>query len=252
VPQWLSRAAAAAEDLITKENAGEDLRLRVAVRALAACVGMRGELDPTPWAKQVLEQGETRLQATPDAIRQAQLQWDLGMALYDALQAYQIRGEHENALKYGEQAIAYLEKVDPQRRTAASDYLLGRLYFRIGAVHALRGQKHKEAVVWFDKAAPLLDRPLPVDARGEIGHHGETFVSMGVSFWESGEQDKAIDLTAKGITLMEEAVKLGLMERSALAIPYTNLAAMHGDRGQKEEAGRYQRMATQSKQSKLK
>ena len=61
------------------------------------------------------------------------MQWDLGMALYDAVQTYQMRGEHNSALKYGERAIECLEQGSSLNPESMADaYLLGRLYFRLG------------------------------------------------------------------------------------------------------------------------
>ena len=103
---------------------------------------------------------------------------------------------------------------------------------------------------WFDKAVPLLNNPIPPEAFADLGRHGETFVSMGVSYWETGNRDKAIELTQHGIELMEEAVRQGTMDRSSLAIPYSNLAAMHRQVGANEDAAKYAEMASRIKNGK--
>ena len=188
VPRWLERAAAAADDLIASEGAGEEQRFRVCTRALAACVGVRGGCDPSVWTRAALHLGQKQIDACHDPIRKAQLQWDLGIALYDALQVFQMRSDHASALKYGEHAIKYLSSGETKPSPAMA-YLLGRLYFRLGAVHSLREQNHQAATVWFDKAIPLLEKPLPPEAAADTGRHGETFVSMGVSYWEIGQRE---------------------------------------------------------------
>ena len=246
VPHWLERAAAAADDLIAREGAGEDQRFRVCTRALAACVGVRGGVDPTVWAKAVVHIGEKLIAAADDPLRQSQLRWDLGMALYDALQTFQMRNDHSSALKYGELAVQYLSAADPQR-SPATEYLLGRLYFRLGAVYSLRQKDHRSAVAWFDKAVPLLEKPLPPEAAADIGRHGETFVSMGVSYWEVGKREKALALTRRGVELMEQAVRQGTTDTTALAVPYGNLSAMHRQLGAVAEADKYQAMAARAR-----
>jgi len=251
VRKWLERAVAAADNLIQNDGGSQELRFRVATRALAACVGLRGGLDPTPWSKMATEAGEDLINATRDPLRKALIQWDLGMALYDALQVYQIRGEQETALKYGEWAIDYLEQVDQHRQSPAMAYLFGRLYFRLGAIHAIRDQNHRAAIAWFDKAVPLLEKPLPPEALADLGRHGETFVSIGVSYWESGQHEKAVELTQHGVTFMEQAVKQGSLKESALAIPYANLAAMHRYLGAPDKAKRFQELEARYKGSKL-
>jgi tetratricopeptide (TPR) repeat protein len=165
VPRWLQRAAAVADDLIKNEGAGEEQRFRVQARTLAASVGLRGGLNPEAAAKAVVRSGDALIAATPDPARKAQYQWDLGMAMYDAVQICQMRSEPDEALKYGE---------------AAADYL------------------------------------------------------------------------QKAVTLMEQAVKQGALDRSSLAVSYDNLAALHRQLGATEKADRYQEMAARIKSEKLK
>ncbi len=75
---------------------------------------------------------------------------------------------------------------------------------------------------------------------------------MGVSYWEVGQRQKAVELTQKGIKWMEQAVKQGTLDNSALAIPYNNLAAMHRQLGSTDQADRFQEMASRAKKEKLK
>jgi tetratricopeptide (TPR) repeat protein len=250
VERWLAKADAFAEDLVANESGSPEYRLRVAARALAACVGLQGRFDPARWTKIALETGEQLATSSEDPVRKAHFQAEVGMALYDTLQTYQSRGDHDTAMKYGELAVGHLEQGDPQSQTSSSSYLLGRLYFRMGAIYAIRDKDHAAAITWFDKAVPLLEKPLPREAQGDLGRHGETFVSMGVSYWEAGQQEKAVTLTQRGITLMEQAVKQGSLDESALAIPYGNLAAMHQQLGRHDQADRFHEMAGRIKDTK--
>jgi len=166
--------------------------------------------------------------------------------LYDALQVCQLRGEHDTAMKYGETASEYLEQ-SRQKESPAGKYLLGRLYFRMGAVCALRDHNHQAAVRWFEKAIPLLEKPLPAEALADLGRHGETFVSMGVSYWEIGRRDRGVDLTQRGVTMMEKAATQGLLDNASLAVAYTNLSIMHRKMGQIDDATRFEELANQKK-----
>ena len=75
------------------------------------------------------------------------------------------------------------------------------------------------------------------DERGRRSRrHGEAFVGMGVSYWEAGQREKAVALTQKGVGWMEQAAKQGTLDRSALAVPYSNLAAMHRKLGADNQA----------------
>ena len=78
---------------------------------------------------------------------------------------------------------------------------------------------HQAAVGWFEKALPLLERATPEDLAGELGRQGEAFVGMGVSYWETGQHDKAVALTIKGVAWMEQAVKQGTLDRSVAGRP---------------------------------
>lgn len=252
VARWLDRAEAAAVDIVSTENGGDEQLFRVYTRSLAAYVGVRGDLDPAPIAKSVVTTGERLIAAARDPGRKAQLQWELGMSLYDAVQVCQMRSEPDVALKHGENAAQYLAAAVNARPTPASSFLLGRLYFRMGTIYAMRDRNHKAAVQWFDKAVPLMEQGAPDEFAGDLGRQGESLVSMGVSYWEIGQRDKAVELTQNGIKWMEQAAKQGTLDRSSLAVPYGNLAAMHRKLGANEKADRYQEMAGRLKAEKMK
>ena len=251
VDNWLGKAKALAADLVKNESGGEEYSLRIGTRAMAACVGLQGRLDPTPWVKEAVRAGDSLIDATPEASRKSQLQWEVALTLYDALQVYQMRGESQEALKYGELAISYLEKSGRQKQSAAASYLLGRLCFRLGAVYAIRDGNHQRAIQWFDKAVPLLGKQPPPEALGSLGRLGETFVSMGVSYWETGRREKALALTQHGCDLIEEAVAQKACAGSALAIPYSNLASMHRQLGHIDKADRLEEMASKTKTTQV-
>ena len=101
----------------------------------------------------------------------------------------------------------------------------------MGAVYANNRKDHRTAVTWFEKAVPLLGRTPPQEAMADLGRLGDSFVSMGVSYWNAGDRKKAVALTEHGADLIEEAVRRGTHDRSVLVIPYTNLAAMNREMG---------------------
>jgi tetratricopeptide (TPR) repeat protein len=240
---WLAKATEIAQDLIKTEEGSDEYLFRVSVHALAADVGLKGKLDPAKWAKEVLRSGEVLISAAPEPSRKAELQWQVASSLYDAMQTFQLRGSQEEALHHGELAINYLEKSGRQNKSPSAAYLLGRIYFRMGAVYA----NNRQAVTWFEKAVPLLGKSPPPEAMVSLGRLGDSFVSMGVSYWSAGYQKKAIALTEHGTDLIEEAVRRGSYDRSVLAIPYANLAAMNREIGDTAGASHAQELAEKAK-----
>ena len=183
--KWIVAAMEIAHDLIKSEDGGDEYLFRVNTRALSANVGLQGKLDPAPWAKEVVRNGEVLISAAPEPARKAELQWQVAMSLYDAMQIYQMRGNQDEALRHGELAISYLQKSGRAEKSPSAAYLLGRAYFRMGAVYANNRKDHRTAVSWFEKAIPLLGKSPPPEAMVDLSRLGDSFVSMGVSYWNA-------------------------------------------------------------------
>ena len=182
--------------------------------------------------------------AANDPWRKHRLEWELGLALSDGLTADQLRGPAPHALDNATLTASYLEEGAKGRRENPEDvFRLGSIYYRVGAMHAVRRNDHKTAVIWYEKAFPLLDRPIPPTQHAQQGHYGEWLVSMGISYWEVGQRKVALDLTDAGMQHIEEAVHQSLIEPKSLTVPYNNLAAMHQVLGHTQEARNFSDMA---------
>jgi tetratricopeptide (TPR) repeat protein len=249
VTRWLDRAAAFAEEYVENDGGSVEHRFRVAHRALSASIGLEGALDPTEWADAALGSGQELLASITDDAQKRQTQWQLGLALYDTVQAYQMRSEHDLAFRYGQQAVKYLEQGIVGKSGPAEKYLLGRLYFRLGAIQAVGEGNHQVAINWFGKASVLFEQVADRIAPKEAGRLGDTFISMSVSYWEVGQHQRALDLTGRGVDLIEFGVNGGSLDRSALEVPYGNLAIMHRRLGQDSEADKYHQEALKVKQT---
>ena len=68
-------------------------------------------------------------------------------------------------------------------------------------------------------------------------------VSMGVSYWQIGEKNRALSLTQNGVSLVEAAVEAGILARSTLGVPYGNLATMYQKLGETANAAKYSELA---------
>jgi tetratricopeptide (TPR) repeat protein len=245
VPQWIARAELLAKDLVENEDSGEEVQLRILRSALEACAALDGRLDPSDWATEAEVVGQKLIAQSTDPIIRERLRWQLGTALLDGLKAEHARGQHERAIALGTQALTLLK---PTTKNAypipERNYTVGQTYFRIGAIHAIHRKDHKQAVDWYGKAAPWLEKPLPLSLTNQLGPHGETFISMGVSFWTAGDKDKAVKLTEQGTHLLEKAVKDKLLSESALSVAYNNLSSMHKKLGNRPQSKKFEAMAS--------
>jgi tetratricopeptide (TPR) repeat protein len=244
VPKWLERARAYAEDSIAHEDADPALRLHLAQGALAACAGAEGKIDSVPWARMALQAGKPLIFAADDPWTKLALQWDLGVALSDGLLSDELRGAVQHAMSNTALTITYMETGAKGRRETPTDvFRMGWLYYRMGALHAVQHNDHKTAVAWYEKAFPLLDRPIPPALRNQQGRYGEWLVSMGISYWEEANRSFALQVTDAGAQHVKEAIHRKLMDESALAIPYGNLAFMHEALGHNDEAQNFAKLA---------
>ncbi len=244
VPRWIERASALAEGIIAEEESQLHLRLKVAVSALAAAASLDKPIDPLLWIEEAEQTAKLMRKFTRDPILRDQINWKLGLAYFQAAQIEHRRSAPESALRLGKLADAKLIDLAKQRdELPDTAYLMGRLYFQMGAVHAVHENDHNLACEWYDQAVDRLLNPVPVTTMATPQQHGDALVSMGVSYWETGHRMQAIEVTKSGVKLIEQAVKSGLLTSETLVIPYNNLAAMYRAEGETEPATKYTQLA---------
>ena len=244
VSQWIGRASGLAEGLIDKEGSSVELRMVVAKEALAALASFKPTKDPAPFIAEARQAAEALDQESNDDLWRRRIKWELGQAYYHAVRIEHMRQQSASALRYGQLAIENLaEGASTRQAVYDSEQLVGELYFQIGAVHAIHKGDHKSAAQWYDKALPLLTAPRPASDLLAPQRDGEELVSMGVTYWEIGEKDHALDLTLEGAELVQRAVDEGILAKSSLAVPYGNLATMYEQMGNKQEAAKYAELA---------
>ena len=115
------------------------------------------------------------LEEASDVGYKARLSWDLAVALSDAVELEQARKRRPEATEQATLAMECCEAgAAAGKELPARDYLRGRLMFRMGELAVTDKSKHEQAISWFDRAVPLLDRaPASVAAmRGRRGHAG--------------------------------------------------------------------------------
>jgi len=246
VPQWLRGAEELAASALN-EGADSMLTLLVCRRSLEAYAAAGGHENMAPVYSQAVGEAEALRLSTDDPFFDKLLQWELAQAAFCMLRLQHEQGQFRQALQTGEQAIAWIEAQPSERHAApAARHLIGQLYFHVGAIHAVQHQDHDQAVRWYERALPFLSQDVP--AAAELGRHGERFVSMGVSYWETGVENEGLDLTRRGLDLMQDALRVDALEEYALAVPYSNLAAMYRKLGREAEAREYAARAARLEQ----
>jgi len=244
VPKWIRRASALAEGIIAEDDSQLHFRLQVAVSALATAASLDEPIDPNLWIEEAEQTAKLLRKMTDDPISRDQIDWNLGLAYFQATQIEHSRSEPESALRFGNLADAKLFDLAKERdELPDAAYVMGRLYFQIGAVYAVHENDHATACEWYDQAADRLLNPVPVTTMANPQQHGDALVSMGVSYWENGDRDRAVEITRAGVQLIEQAVSTGLLQGEALLIPYGNLAAMYQAQGEAEPAAKYTGLA---------
>ena len=108
------------------------------------------------------------------------------------------------------------------------------LCYTLGSVEAIDNLDHVKAIQWYDQTLQYLDTPniqqfaakqSTKQATG-LGWHGERLVSMGLSYWATGNKTQGLRLTQQGISWIETAVRDYGFPNHHLKIPYSNLAVM--------------------------
>ncbi len=244
-PKWLSRGRALVEELISRDQGDPALRLVVYQNILSTAADLNNPDDPSRVLEDLLKEGRRQIATADDAANKVRLEWELGVALAEAVRLERLRGADKSALSLADDALVLLQQSAPQRQSTPSQrYTVGRLYFQIGSLYAVYRKDHSEAIEWYAKAHPMLSEDIPVGINAFPQLHGETFISMGVSYWKEGQRERAIELTEQGAEILQQAVVDGLVDAETLSIPYGNLASMHQQVGNESDAQAFAELAT--------
>jgi tetratricopeptide (TPR) repeat protein len=236
VPKWLTRATELAEEFISDDQGDETVRMQIYRTTLAVYSVLQGNFDASIATDEAIKEGQRLVAASQDRLYQFRVERELSEVLYHAARVEHRCGRLDMAQKYLNNAVVLLEGDQRNWQPSLFDRMMtGQLYFLTGAVYALVDEDHAEAVKWFDKALPTFNDERLVHLV-DSSAFGDLFVSMGVSYWETGDRTKAIELTQAGAERMQDGVQAGSIEIAALSVPYGNLAAMHQEMGHSDRA----------------
>ena len=244
IPKWLNRARALVKEYVERDQGDPALYLEVDRQELATAGDIRSTKNLTKVIDKMMVRGEKLVNSHSDPRGKSRIQWQMGAALAEAVRLERIRGKEEIALEFADEALELLQASAKDRQsTPEQRYLVGRLYFHVGSMHAVQKEDHEEAIAWYRKAEPLLAGEVPPGVLADPGTHGEMFVSMGVSYWQMENGKRAIALTEQGTDILQRAVVQGILQPESLAIPYGNLATMHKNSGNRADAEAFAELA---------
>jgi tetratricopeptide (TPR) repeat protein len=241
VPKWLVRATELAESFIESDQGDEMLRMDIYRTTLATYSILAGNFDASVAAEEALEEGKRLITFATDPIFEQRIRRELIESLFYAAKVEHQRGRADNATTYTQNAVTLIEMATTEQQNLFDQYVAGQIYFLAGSLAAIHKKDHDEAVGWYQKSRHVLENTelsKVVDRNG----FGELFVSMGVSYWETGLKDEALDLTQQGASMMQDAVQQGILPLESLSVAYGNLASMHRQAGNKEKAKHFTEM----------
>lgn len=244
VPKWLSRSRALVEELVTRDQGDPALRLKVYQHVVASAADLENPDDPSRVLEDLIAEGRRLIEVSKDPMNKTRLEWELGSAIAEGVRLERLRGADRSALALADDALVLLQQSAAERQATPSQrYTVGRLYFQIGSLYAVHRGDHAEAIEWYAKATPLMTQDIPIGVQANPRVHGETFISMGVSYWKQGQRERAIELTEQGAEILQHAVVEGLLPPETLAISYGNLASMHKQLGNGSDARAFAELA---------
>jgi tetratricopeptide (TPR) repeat protein len=246
IKKWIDLAKVLSRDpeLVAARRYSREYPFKIASCALTTLVAVPEKLNIDLYIEDVIDAGNELIKSTTDPIMRAKYYWDTGISLYDAVQIFYVRQQYSAALRYGEMAANYMDIGIRASNSDTDMFLLGRLYVRLGSIHAVALQNHRAAIEWYDSAKPVYEKLLPKINTGALKLFGDTLVSMGVSYWETDQREEAVRLTERGLRQIERGVRENVIEASVLVAPYSNLAKMYNELGNREQATKYMRLAS--------
>lgn len=239
VPKWLTQATELAEDYIQQDEGDPTLRMHIFAVSMESMAAIHSKIDPSIVVADARTEAYQLLGDDPDPIYQRQVASLLAETFYHAARLHRVQLDLLHCKQYAEHALALINSQHAGRDSLQVQCLKGQLHFLIGSYYAVQHESHQPAVQWYAQALEHLDQRQFTSPSLDVVPYGEMLVSMGVSYWENGQVDEALELTEAGVESLEAQVKRGQLDRKALIVPYNNLSAMHAHQGHAERAKEY-------------
>ncbi len=239
--RWLAQAEQIVQHV---EQAGATWPLgrgRVWAAQLACFVVLKDPSIPHPSETQ-LQQWTDMLLAEVDPYGERCAKTWAGRLWLQLAEAALAKGQADAALRAVELAATLLsETTQTPPPYPYGEVWLGQAYYLLGAVHAIARRDHRTAVRWYDRALPLLREPA--DRLLGARWLGNQWVSLAISYWETGDQTAAVRYTETGWQILRQAIQAGRCPPEAAEVARQNLAFMYRRLGQAEKANQLIEMA---------
>lgn len=214
-------------------------RLQTIRRVLDALANVEFEVAHERWERLARTAEQQVKLATP--FSRSEFDLEMGRIHRQLAQLARNRGDVDDALQRAMLSHKQLSRVEHPFWHRRQEMELKETQFLLGAMHAIGKEDHVAAVRWFEVVEPHVDKIDPESHA--LGNVGDRLVSMGVSYWEIGKRDKALELTERGRRRIDLLVQAGRLPDTSLATAFRNLSVMHGDLGNGEQSAKYIELA---------
>jgi tetratricopeptide (TPR) repeat protein len=243
--EWLEAADEIAKELDAARGEKSELasaRLEVWRTGLEVGLEMPDATQLDQYARDLRSTVDKYLAKTLDEVSAASARWIAGQALANAAKIFEARKDYQQAIISGRKALEYLE-VALQFRPEADRAIVGVLNARIGA-DFLNGLKNaKEASTHLAKADALFQKIEGEVKPKDAAEIGTQLAAVGAIYWKSGKKDEGVATLKRSVAVLARAVEAGVVDKTALYVPYANLATMSKAMKNAADAAKYAKLA---------
>ncbi|MBT4692592.1 MAG: hypothetical protein HOB73_04540 [Planctomycetaceae bacterium] len=241
VPKWIELSWKFTAHLLANNYHDQALGLDVCRSSLELLRKLDKSVPLEVWEDRITQQAANVLKLKDTSTEFINhMRWQQAMALYHATIIARQGKDGDRVQQLGLTAyqlfrgpLAANTKTDYWNSTPTKAAIIG-LCYTLGSVEAIDNLDHVKAIQWYDQALQYLDTPNiqqfatkhSTKQLAGLGWHGERLVSMGLSYWSTGNKTQGLRLTQQGIAWIETAVRDHDFPNHHLKIPYSNLAVM--------------------------
>jgi len=241
VPKWIELSWKFTAHLLANNYHDQALGLDVCRSSLELLKKLEKSVPLEVWEERITQQAASVLQLKGTSTEfMDHMRWQQAMALYHATIIARQGKDGNRVQQLGLAAyqlfrgsLTATTKTDHWDSTPTKAAMIG-LCYTLGSVEAIDNLDHVKAIQWYGQALQYLDTPNIQQFAAEhatkqsigLGWHGERLVSMGLSYWSTGNKTQGLRLTQQGIAWIETAVRDHGFPNHHLKIPYSNLAVM--------------------------